>query len=312
MDIFTFYALLSCFNQLTQRFIFSPSVLSLVRSPTCNNLPFKIQSSCENLFLEREIIGSGGFGCVYSSSLNNKLGNVNKGAMIAIKEQSLRREERLIFLQEVKNIAAFRGDRHFLQIFGWAIGKSENHGYIITELAKGNMLKYILLHELSLQEKIRIVRQVVETIIIMHSKGYVHPDLKWSNFLYFDDGANTIKLGDFGCSQKDDDLTSRAGTRNMMAPEVANIHMLRSVRSKPADIYSLGRMIDQIFGGFYPCNFYPNKRLFSRLTSHNPAERPTAEEVLNILDTFKSSTHEINLSIVAKNMMAACFRKEHK
>jgi serine/threonine protein kinase len=77
----------------------------------------------------------------------------------------------------------------------------------------------------------------------------------------------------------------RAGTAGMTAPEMFNAR--GCFLGKPADIYSLGIMIRQIFinfGGIEP----PFKfEMFSKMTSIVPEDRPTAEEVLTILNDFE-------------------------
>lgn len=66
----------------------------------------------------------------------------------------------------------------------------------------------------------RYVRQIVESLIYIHSKKILHRDLKMNNF-YLDHDDN-IKLGDFGfacqLNQANELKRESCGTPNYIAP----------------------------------------------------------------------------------------------
>ncbi len=71
----------------------------------------------------------------------------------------------------------------------------------------------------------------------MHSKDYVHRDIKHDNILL--DLYNQPKLADFGYLEKVEGLiSSRKFTKEYAAPEVLREH--GSYDGKMADIYSMG------------------------------------------------------------------------
>ncbi len=100
----------------------------------------------------------------------------------------------------------------------------------------------------------RIIEQSAKGIIHLHSKGWIHRDLKPDNLLVNDVGA--VKLIDFAIAQKEKKGLSRllggrgtvAGTRSYMSPE--------QIRNEPldsrADIYSFGCLIFEIVSGKLP------------------------------------------------------------
>lgn len=100
----------------------------------------------------------------------------------------------------------------------------------------------------------QIIEQSAKGIIHLHSKGWIHRDLKPDNLLVND--AGKVKLIDFAIAQKEKKGLSRllggrgtvAGTRSYMSPE--------QIRNEPldcrADIYSFGCLIFEIVSGKLP------------------------------------------------------------
>ncbi len=46
------------------------------------------------------------------------------------------------------------------------------------------------------------MRQIIKTLIYLHSKGIVHRDLKPENMLLEEEGSNVLKIIDFGIATK--------------------------------------------------------------------------------------------------------------
>lgn len=99
-----------------------------------------------------------------------------------------------------------------------------------------------------------IIEQSAKGIIHLHSKGWIHRDLKPDNLLVDDKGS--VKLIDFAIAQKAKKGLGRllggkmkvAGTRSYMSPE-----QIRNETLDPrSDIYSLGCLIFEICSGKLP------------------------------------------------------------
>ncbi len=107
----------------------------------------------------------------------------------------------------------------------------------------------------------------------MHSRGWVHRDVKPDNFLVNDKGA--VKLIDFNLARKRPGGLSKLlggkakvqGTHSYMAPE-----QIRGQQVEPtADVYSLGCVIYEIFNGRPPFTANsPNELLGKHLKTKPP------------------------------------------
>lgn len=111
-------------------------------------------------------------------------------------------------------------------------------------------------------QKYRLLDQLFEAVGYFHSKQVVHKDLKPSNILVTNNGAN-IKILDFGFADRDADseLKLSAGTEKYAAPELI---AGRPVDNR-ADIYSLGKILP-LFGRGW-------RRIIRKCSQEDPERR---------------------------------------
>jgi len=86
---------------------------------------------------------------------------------------------------------------------------------------------------------------VIDALIYMHDKRYIHNDIKPANILRTAD--NGIKLADFGCVSRIEDDVAPRGTPAFAAPE----NYLNKVTCE-TDIWSLGVTVYNLVHGFVP------------------------------------------------------------
>jgi len=97
-----------------------------------------------------------------------------------------------------------------------------------------------------------IVRQLLEIIAYMHSKGYSHRDIKAENILIREDTLE-IKLIDLAFAvklkHKKEKVLCNCGTLSYMAPEI-----LQKQRSHPhpTDVWAIGVLMVRMRTGRYP------------------------------------------------------------
>ena len=131
----------------------------------------------------------------------------------------------------------------------------------------------------------KIIEQMCVALIHLHSKGWVHRDVKPDNFLVSDDGH--VKLIDFALAKKVKSGLGRffggsskkiQGTRSYMSPE--------QIRGKEldgrADLYSLACAIHELLGGRPPFTGSSANELLTRhLRSAPPAVESSNSNVTN-------------------------------
>lgn len=158
---------------------------------------------------------------------------------------------------------------------------------IIMEYVDGRTLSEFLKENPPIQQCRRVFSQLLEAVAYLHRKSIIHNDLKPENILitYSD---NTVKLIDFGLS--DDDAHYLSKTPGC-TPEYASPELL--AHSAPldarSDIYSLGLLMRDIFGGKHQC-------ISGKALSKDAAKRYTNVEQMQ--KAFKR-THSIPLVAAA-------------
>src|SRR6056297_2577449 len=120
----------------------------------------------------------------------------------------------------------------------------------------------------------KIVEQAAEGLYFMHTKSWIHMDVKPDNFLVSREGV--VKLIDFTISQKKKTGLSKLfhsakvakGTRSYMAPE----QIRRKVCDERTDIYAFGCVLYELCTGKPPfTGDTPNDLLNKHLTASIPS-----------------------------------------
>ncbi len=107
------------------------------------------------------------------------------------------------------------------------------------EYCLGSTSDLLEVHKKPLAEKeiATIMRDSLDGLAYIHSKCYIHRDIKAGNILLTDDG--TVKLADFGSGSFNSPANSFVGTPYWMAPEVI-LAMDEGQYDTKVDIWSLG------------------------------------------------------------------------
>lgn len=122
---------------------------------------------------------------------------------------------------------------------------------IVMEYVEGRNLSEFLAENPSLDARKRIFRQILDVVVYIHKKGIRHNDLKPENIL-ITQANNDVKLLDFGLSDDDAHFLVRTlgCTPTYASPEL--LQRADDIDSR-SDIYSLGKLIQQIFGNRRYC-----------------------------------------------------------
>jgi serine/threonine-protein kinase len=161
------------------------------------------------------------------------------------------------------------------------VGEVEGKVYIAMQYIAGKSLG-ALAGELTVEQKVMLVRGAAEGIHEAHRAGIIHRDVKPSNIMVErgDDGALRPYVMDFGLARsvQDDGATLSGavlGTPRYMAPEQAGGHTGKLDRR--ADVYSLGATLYHLLTGEPPI---PGTTLLE-VMHHLQATEPRAPRTLD-------------------------------
>ena len=196
----------------------------------------------------QELIGAGGMGKVYKA-FDRKLKRAVALKFLRGADAQLERR----FLQEAQ--AQARVDHaHVCQVY--EVGRIGEAPYIAMQFIDGKTLRDSG-KELTLRQKLTVVRDIAEAVHSAHQLGLVHRDLKPANILLErdPDGALRAFVTDFGLAR---DLSEPGetlqgallGTPQYMAPEQAKAeHQSIDART---DVYGLGATLYEALSGKPP------------------------------------------------------------
>jgi serine/threonine-protein kinase len=196
-------------------------------------------------FLKFHIIkplGEGRFSKVYL---------VEKDGQLYALKVSKNPEYNRLLIQEAQAVLLFNHP-HLIKLYSYFHSKDYKRVYLLYEYADAGDLKKLVEKrgKLSPKETLEILKHIVKGLTYLHSKGYIHFDIKPENVLGKRSREGIIwKLGDFGLikSRGFSGILEIKGTVGFIAPEVFRGEIHRS-----SDIYSLGCLIFYMLKGHHP------------------------------------------------------------
>ncbi|CAN7087514.1 unnamed protein product [Brassica oleracea var. botrytis] len=217
-------------------------------------------------FAQRNILGEGGFGCVYKGKLND-------GKLVAVKQLKVGsgqgdRE----FKAEVEIISRVH-HRHLVSLVGYCISDVER--LLIYEYVPNQTLEHHLHGKgrpvLEWAKRVRIAIGSAKGLAYLHEDCHpkiIHRDIKSANILLDDDFEaqaikttllyfNTSAVADFGLAKLNDSTQTHVSTRVMgtfgyLAPEYAQSGKL----TDRSDVFSFGVVLLELVTGRKPVDQY--------------------------------------------------------
>lgn len=253
-------------------------------------------SSPKSRFIGSKEIGTGVNGAVIQVNIRGS------STRLALKRCKLDhdKEYRAAIVRELRIMAT--GHSNLIKLKEAAVYRNEV--WIAMDLMQCSVFAVLCCRGLPEEYAIYIVRETLNALSYLHSKGFLHRDVKCENLLISHTGE--IKLADFGLATSTKHINQeRLGTAKWMAPEVIQ----ESSYDEKIDLWSLGitliEMMDRVpphysvkqdeqvfqkildepsptFNYSYPTIYCTG--LVAWLLEENPDNRPTAKDVMMEID----------------------------
>jgi serine/threonine protein kinase len=133
-----------------------------------------------------------------------------------------------------------------IEVFVW-----QNNLYAVMELMESNLTSIIPssknnMQMLELPNILMIIRQLICSLMYLHSRMISHGDIKSDNFLYNHDGS--VKIADFGVSTQHGGLHQNAPYTGTFFWKPPNSTHCDTASPFKDDVWSLGITIMELFG----------------------------------------------------------------
>jgi len=208
-----------------------------------------------------ELVGKGGFACVYRASC------ITTGQEVAIKMIDKKVMKTSGMVARVRNEVEIHCQlKHptILELYNYF--EDANYVYLILEMChNGEINRYLKKtgKPVSENEARHIMTQVVKGVLYLHSHGIIHRDLTLGNILLTRE--MDAKIGDFGLaarlSMPNEKHYTMCGTPNYISPEIAT----RGPHGLESDVWSLGCMLYTLLVGKPPFDTEAVKSTLNRV-----------------------------------------------
>ena len=186
-------------------------------------------------------LGTGAYGVVWLAREDRT------GRMVAIKFYPHRQGLNWALLsREVEKLAAVYTSRNIVRLLdvGW---NSDPPWFVMEYVENGSLGTLLARGALSVDEAVRLSREICSALIDAHGAGVLHCDLKPDNVLL--DGQKSARLCDFGQSRMSHEQSPALGTLYYMSPEQADLDASPDARW---DVYAVGALLYHMLTGQPP------------------------------------------------------------
>ena len=204
------------------------------------------------------LIGHGGMGVVYEAFRAD--GHYEQRAAVKVIKRGMETDFVIERFTRERRIMAQLDHPNIARLLDGGATKDGRPYFIMEYVAGREISEHCEADRLSVNEKLKLFRQVCAAVQFAHQKLFAHRDLKPSNILVTEDG--TVKLLDFGIAKlltpdpSQGAITQTETALRMMTPEYASPEQARGLPITAAtDIYSLGVVLYELLTNSRPHQF---------------------------------------------------------
>lgn len=218
------------------------SLVTVVKDQEPDDMPRYSKQVNDYLFLQK--LGKGSYGKVYLAV------NTTTKQKYAIKKITLREliHASAGVAQLEREIRLMRSLHHpnILKLHEVLFLEKTRIVYLVLEYAEnGSLGKYIERKiSIPLDATFSVIKQITESLVYIHSKGFVHQDIKPWNILMRQDGR--ALLADFGIGHSFQSACMVVGTPAFQAPEALADEGDAEARPQEEDVWALGITLYQL------------------------------------------------------------------
>ena len=204
-----------------------------------------------NLLDPEDIIGKGGFGDIFRNVMDGSL----EVALKSIKPERASKKPSRDYLSAEFQLLQTCTHRNIVRVYGYT--KYQSHTLLVLEhCSLGGLHKYLPNKTIALKERLRIMQEVADGLLLIHSKSICHFDIKPQNILLT---AEVVpKICDFGLSQVylPGHPCKKVGcTMLYAAPEQVG----KRSPGPPADIWAFGILLYYVIFNQHPFEYIKQK-----------------------------------------------------
>lgn len=214
------------------------------------------------------VIGSGGFGITYAAwdiTLNHPVAvkeyfprtlcerdaEEDDSVIINPAHEGLYQSGMLRFIREARILATLQELKNIVPVLEWF--EANNTAYIVMKYISGVTLEdYVKKNSIPPQKLIAMMRDIVDSLVMVHAQGIIHRDISPSNIMVQDDG--TMTLIDFGAASSEERIAQGEDMTVIYNRRYAPIEQYdkAGVQGPFTDVYALSATIYHLICGEPP------------------------------------------------------------